>query len=487
MIFPKCTKAEPLARRSETNVSEVRLLCVLSLKKIIPHVLPRVNPEILFVSVGLLSEPVDYKIESTEKFLKKFQKSGTFKNNLRSNRHTRETQNQKMRIVSIGGFKMKKLFKPLALLGMAGAMAALTACAQLEANPSGQWEAMTLPGIIEPGDVATCEIPAPNFLTFSGTITEIQPYYTFTESGAEQVEGMKFIVVENDDDIIMFRIDLTTAVLLDGELYEGMQITGYYEESPAMIMIFPPQHRAVALVQAGQYNRLLDRFDENLVSFSGVHTLNITADTPIVFQDGQVFEGGLYELANRKLFVQFYEEGREITPAKVTILFELAVHPMHYFTEEELAELNLEPGDIIGGGADSGFGGPLLLCPEDVALMWNNMLSPEGATITVEGEVIDAPAPFVNAAAGTIMLPLAPIAEALGYTVVVEGNEVIIAPGTIVTEGVNSFFRGREMARELSAAPEMHDGVLFVPWEFFHEILNSAAFVDNGHIYVVSI
>ena len=384
---------------------------------------------------------------------------------------------------------MKKFIKSLALLTVAGAMAALTACAELEAvTPAGQEGLVIPPPLTEAAtyDYPTCDIVPQSFVTFSGIVTEISPYYSFTGEDVVQVDGMKYVLLENGDEIKMFVVDLTTAVLLDNELELGMELTAYYEHSQVMIMIWPPQHRAVALVQAGEYHSMLDRFTkngENFVSSTRLHTLAITADTQIQFQCGMAFEGELYELENRKLFVEFAEEGREITPVRITVLFEVAMHPVHFFTEEELAEIDFDFGCCDTGIA----GGPLLLCPAEVEEMWNNMLDPETVTITVEGELIDAPTPFVNAAAGTIMLPLAPIAEALGYTVVVEGNEVIIAPGTMVTAGVNSFARGREMARQLSAAPEMHDGTLFVPWEFFHEILTSTAFVDYGQIYVVNL
>jgi len=131
--------------------------------------------------------------------------------------------------------------------------------------------------------------------------------------------------------------------------------------------------------------------------------------------------------------------------------------------------------------------GPALLSPEDIEAFWASMFDPETVQIIVDGEAIEAPTPFTDSEAGTIMLPLAAIAEALGYTVVDEGTEVIVGPGTLVTEGVNSFARGREMARELTTAPVIHDGVMFVPWEFFHEILSHTAFVEDGNIVLVEV
>jgi len=141
-----------------------------------------------------------------------------------------------------------------------------------------------------------------------------------------------------------------------------------------------------------------------------------------------------------------------------------------------------EAGDDIGIES-----GPALLSPEDIEAFWASMFDPETVQIIVDGEAIEAPTPFVDSEAGTIMLPLVAIAEALGYMVVDEGHEVIVSPGTMVTEGVNSFARGREMARELTAAPAIHDGAMFVPWEFFHEILSYTAFVEDGNIVLVEV
>lgn len=151
------------------------------------------------------------------------------------------------------------------------------------------------------------------------------------------------------------------------------------------------------------------------------------------------------------------------------------------YTDDEVATFD-NPNDAL---ADLGIStGPALLTPDDLALMWSNMLNAEDTRVYVNGDVIDAATPFADAEAGTIMLPLVEIAQALGYTAVQEGDEVIIAPGTVVVAGVNSFARGREASVELTAAPVIIDGVLFVPWEFFHEILDAGAFTEYGNVHV---
>jgi len=141
--------------------------------------------------------------------------------------------------------------------------------------------------------------------------------------------------------------------------------------------------------------------------------------------------------------------------------------------------------DIYSPLGDIGIeSGPALLSPEDIEAFWASMFDPETVQIYVNGEAIEAATPFADGEVGTIMLPLVAIAEAMGYTVVDEGEEVIIAPGIMVTEGINSFARGREAAIELTSAPRTIDGVMFVPWEFFHEILSGWVMVDDGNVHV---
>ena len=158
--------------------------------------------------------------------------------------------------------------------------------------------------------------------------------------------------------------------------------------------------------------------------------------------------------------------------------------PPEIQTEEPALPME-EDTQSENGYTEAVAGGPAVLSPEEIDNLWTAVLDNENLQIIVNGEAIDAPRPF--AVNGSLMLPLQPIAEALGYTVVDEGSEVIITPGTIVTEGVNSYYRGREAARELSAAPVIQDGTMFVPMEFFQEILSAVASVTDGNIHVDTI
>ena len=155
---------------------------------------------------------------------------------------------------------------------------------------------------------------------------------------------------------------------------------------------------------------------------------------------------------------------------------------------EPPAEEPVTQPESDNGYTEAVAGGPAPLSPEDIEQMWASMFDPETVQLIVNGATLDAAKPFADSDVGAVMLPLVAVAEALGYTVVDNGEEVVITPGTIVTAGVNSYYRGREAARELSSAPVMRDGVMFVPWEFFQEILlTSVVRVNDGNIDVVTI
>jgi len=136
------------------------------------------------------------------------------------------------------------------------------------------------------------------------------------------------------------------------------------------------------------------------------------------------------------------------------------------------------------GNGEAITGGPFELSEEDRIQMLESMFNPETVQIIVNGEIIDAPKPILDYEAYAVMLPLVPIAEALGYTVVDNGSEVVIGPGTMVTEGLNSYARAREAPITLDAAPVIHDGVMFVPSIFFQEILSAVAYFADGNVLV---
>ena len=338
------------------------------------------------------------------------------------------------------------------------------------------------------------EFVMPLFGSVTGTITEIsliQPYPDF-DNPVKRVQ----IVDENGSNTVLI-VDFVTAVLLNEELVEGKEITGFFENFPFMPMIYPPQHTAIAVIEP--HTATMDRFqptdifgDNNFINSANdlVLVLDENAEIEIIFQDGTPFEGEFYELTDRKLvayhtFVAMSFSGQTV-PQKIVILFERAVHPIHYFTPEELEQLERMDGIEGFGTFDNNSNMMLQLSPDEMAMFWSSQIDPETVQIVVDDVVIEAPTPFVNMQTGSVMLPVAAIAEAMGINVVGEGADVVIGAGITFTVGVDSYFIGRMTPIELGTAPELIDGVLFVPDLFFKVILPGDVFFVEGDVWVRS-
>ena len=126
----------------------------------------------------------------------------------------------------------------------------------------------------------------------------------------------------------------------------------------------------------------------------------------------------------------------------------------------------------------------LQLTQEDLDIMWDNMLNPETVQIFINGEVVDAPTPFINREAGFVMVPIAAVAEALGYDVFGEGDEIMVGRGATFTIGEDYYFYGRMAGIQLGTAPKLYDNVVFVPLHFFGTILSDEAYVADGNIFI---
>jgi len=362
------------------------------------------------------------------------------------------------------------------------------------------------------------------FRNFTGTITEIRPFNQFIAEDSDAIaispnspgewveaENKFFINVQNaDGQTVVFTVDENSVVLID-ELEVGMTITGVYNANRPMTMIYPPHHNAVALA-AG--NIIVDRFDEQFFSELANAFIVINNNTEIVFQDGMAFEGDQSELAGRKLVVIYGsvdDSSPQIKSAeKVVILFEQAVHPTidledgWYLGEDNHGiaaytpgvgwMMETEDGYIMSGtplagldsfGEDNGSEGigivtPIhILSPEEIHGFWVGMFDPENGQITVNEEAIEAPASYVNNE-GFLMVPVAYIAKALDYTIVGDGADIVIGRGIIFTLGEDSYYNGRMAPMELGAAPELIDGVLFVPLNFFAWVLDYNVIVDGS-------
>ena len=385
---------------------------------------------------------------------------------------------------------MKKSLRILLLAGIVGLMAFTTACMTPESDaysPAGR-PIDTGPELADtsPTDddfLYGQGMTIPEFMYFSGTVVEIM-----SALGPPPVDGQPVwhglsVLVEGEVDAdgyaprVNFSLTEDTVRLLGGDdlwgnIEIGMTVTGFYDATLPVPLIYPPHFNAVAFAR-GNAGVRVDRFDENFLSSDGSLFIHIGEDTEIVFQDGTAFEGERDDLVGRALVVLYDivldSFPQQTSPVKVIVLFERAEHPA-------MPDISWEGG--------------FQLSQEDIDAMWDGLFDPETVKVIVEGEAVEMPTPFINREAGFIMVPAAYIAEALGYVVTGEGFDTVIGrygePGGIVAfvEGLDAYMIGRIETISLGAAPEVVDGVLFVPLHFFGMVLPEAGFVMDGNIFI---
>lgn len=157
----------------------------------------------------------------------------------------------------------------------------------------------------------------PQFKSITGIVKEIRKSETDNNTTYVLLDsidvGEAYLVLTKD-----------TYFINNEEIRIDSVITGYYDATAMMIMIYPPQYEAVAIQVSNQEQNLkVDLFDSNLTSADHMLKLNISKDTLIVSKDGKEFTG---ELANRKLAVFYRTSTKSIpaqtTPSKVVVLSE---------------------------------------------------------------------------------------------------------------------------------------------------------------------
>lgn len=159
-----------------------------------------------------------------------------------------------------------------------------------------------------------------HFNSFTGIVKGIRESETdknFSYVLLENEEGMEANLVLTKD----------TYFINDEKIRIGSKVTGYYDANAMMIMIYPPQYVAVAvLVSNKEQNIKVDLFDADLVSADNFLRLNISDGTEIVNKDGKEFKGSL---KNRKLAVFYGASTRSIpaqtSPDKIVVLSDAIV------------------------------------------------------------------------------------------------------------------------------------------------------------------
>ncbi len=293
-------------------------------------------------------------------------------------------------------------------------------------------------------DIASTEVSAKQsyFNSFTGTVKEIRD--------SESMKGSKFITVESEGGATStIVVSSDTYVVNHAEIIVGSVITGFYDANAPMLMIYPPQYNAkVVAVENKEQNVKVDVFDKDLVSADHSLKLNINEDTKIALEDGTVYDG---ELANKTLVVIYGATTKSIpaqtNPSQIVVLQEKAVPPLQNVTEEEKAAAI---GDI------------------------------STKEIIVNNKKIEAPAAYMNNQ-GTVMVPLRAISEALGFAVTwsAESQSILLGNGISLTAGKDYYTYMKTSPIQLGTAPELVDGITFVPLRFFKEVTR----MNNAYVF----
>ena len=95
----------------------------------------------------------------------------------------------------------------------------------------------------------------------------------------------------------------------------GDHVTGFYDADAPVPLIYPPQYRAIVIAKDTPYQNVkVSFFNEQLISSDGSLRLNISSDTLILLENGQLFNRNP---ANRDLIVVYGATTRSI-PAQTT-------------------------------------------------------------------------------------------------------------------------------------------------------------------------
>lgn len=186
--------------------------------------------------------------------------------------------------------------------------------------------------------------------TVQGVVTEVRDFF---DQDNKVVEGKKFITVKQaDESIVTFAVDAETYNITDTALNNikaDDKLTGFYDATLPVIMIYPPQYHAVAIaVNLPEPKSVkVDLFDENLTSSDNQLKLNVSSDTKIVNAKNEAFTG---EIKNQRLAVIYTVTTRSIpaqtNPEKIVVLNTAAEPEITDPVEENVSKFGTISGTV---------------------------------------------------------------------------------------------------------------------------------------------
>lgn len=265
------------------------------------------------------------------------------------------------------------------------------------------------------------------FGSFTGKVVEINDF--------TPIEDAKIIALEDEEGLpINMVVSNNTYVVNNDEITVSAIVTGYFDINAPMILIYPPQYSPeVVVVENQDYQVKVDIFSEELVSSDNMLKLNISEDTKVVTQDGETFKG---ELGNQKLVI-IYTFSTKSIPAQTI--------PLKVIVLGQNKKEDTEKGPV----------GDISQLP-----------------IIVKDQAIDSLAAYVTNNK-VVMVPLRPVAEALGFPVVWKGKteNIYVGVAASLIVGRDYYTFAKMVPIELGAAPELIEGITYVPLDFFTKVL----------------
>ena len=310
----------------------------------------------------------------------------------------------------------------------------------------------------------------PNFLSFSGTVTDIKPVLGYDGTPAFQ---QYYVRLQNPEyGTTIFRTNENTFIM--GMLEQGDQMTGFYAADAPHVLIYPPQHLANVIVNKnGDFeNVFVDRFffDQSrvaLVSQRNELVLNFTESVPVKTQEGREFEvpegSALLNELNGRILVVTHGPVAKTTPTatspsdptlSITVLREASEDRPEDNTDTELTAT-----------------------PE----------LPPSNGITVNDRLLEETWQHIDS---ILYVPFRAVVDALGLgdTVVWNGgNQMItVSNGTntiAFTTNTKHFTVGSEV-KTLDQPVILQGGTTYVPWQFFRDVFGADARFSNGQVFV---
>ncbi|BBO00386.1 hypothetical protein [Sporolactobacillus terrae] len=155
--------------------------------------------------------------------------------------------------------------------------------------------------------------------SFQGIVTAIDDY--ITSPSGENSGCWKLMTLENNDQVVRFVVSPITYVVDQAKIRIGDRVSGYYDGNAPVILIYPPQYRALILVkERSDQNVKVGFFNEQLLSRDGQLQLNLGPFTQVMLANGQDFNPNP---ANRDLIV-IYGAATKSIPAQ-TVPYKIIV------------------------------------------------------------------------------------------------------------------------------------------------------------------